>query len=449
MKTLDRYIIKELIPPFFCGLVVVMFVLLIDFILDVLNLIIAKGVPVFVVGKLFSYSLAWMFSLAVPMAVLVSSLMAFGRLAGDKELIAAKALGIPFWRMMLPAGLTMMLLSVVMVIFGDLVLPESNKHARTLMVQIHKKKPLAALYPRIFISDFPNIILYMDQVDDKAGKIFGVRMYEKREGFSPRIIIAPEGEVKYDAQEDAISFTLFNGEIHDIDTDDPSRYTRGQFEKQVINIGNLGTQLGGETSQQRGDREFSIDMLKTQIGEYQSKIDSLHGLICKAVEKAIDSVFAVRHYDKPPVAKPERRALLTQRKVSAYIAGFKTAIADSARRMKKLEVELQKKYSLPLACLVFFLIGAPVGAWARRGGIGMAAGLSFGFFLIYWAFLIGGEEIADRGLVSPTVGMWSGNVVMAIAGLLMLYRVTYESRFAGFGWLSRFLVKRVRNQSES
>ncbi|RKZ28935.1 YjgP/YjgQ family permease, partial [bacterium] len=99
------------------------------------------------------------------------------------------------------------------------------------------------------------------------------------------------------------------------------------------------------------------------------------------------------------------------------------------------------KYSLPLACLVFLLVGAPVGAWARKGGLGIAVGLSFGFFLLYWAFLIGGEEIADRGIVSPTVGMWSGNVVLFVIAMIMLYRVTFEEKFAGFGWMQKLIQK--------
>ena len=444
MKTIDRYIIRELIPPLCGGLGVILFVLILDFILDILNLIIAKGVPTFTVARLFIYNLAWMLSLAMPMAALVSSLMAFGRLSGDKEIIASKALGIPFWRMMLPAAFVMLLLSVVMIIFGDIVLPEANLRAKTLMVSIHRKKPLTVLRPRVFIDDFPNIVLYMERSDDRTGKIYGVTLYEKRKAQPPRIIVAPEGDVQYDAKADAITFKLYNGEIHDVDREEPTRYTRAEFSKQVINIGDLGTKLGQEKLRKRGDRELNIEMLRNRIAEFGHKIDDTKKEITHAVDMMIDSVFIVRSGDKPRSRTPERRALLSQRKFHLRLQKYVSKAADAIRRKRKLSVELQKKYSLPLACIVFLLVGAPVGAWARRGGIGMAVGLSFGFFLLYWSFLIGGEELADRGIVSPAVGMWSGNVLMMLIGLFMLYRVSYESRFSGFGLLTKLLQKRKK-----
>ncbi len=441
MKTLDRYIIKELFPPFFGGFAVIMFVLVLDFILDILNLIIAKGVPVFVVLKLFIYSLAWMLSLAVPMSCLVASLMAFGRLSSDNEIIAARAVGIPFWRMMLPAAFVMALLSVIMVIFGDRIVPETNLRAKTIMVQIRRKKPLTALKPRAFINDFPNIVLYIEKIDDKQDKLYGVTIYEKRQGREPRIITAPVGEVKYDKQGDAITFTLYNGEIHDTDPDDPSQYTRAQFSRQVITIGDLGTKLGEEKLKRRGDRELTIGMLRQRIEKYKSESDSLKRAIREIVSGAIDSVLSGYQHNITSVS-PERRALLRQRKVLALLRKYSANLSNSLRRWRRLEVELHKKYSLPLACLIFFLVGAPVGAWVRKGGIGVAAGLSFGFFLIYWAFLIGGEEIADRNIISPAVGMWSGNIVMLIISAAMLYRVTYQSRFTGFGWMANLLRRR-------
>ena len=159
MKILDRYIIKNLFPPFLGALGVVLFVLVMDFLLDILNLIIAKGVPVWAVGKLFLYNLAWMLSLAIPMASLVASLMAYGRMSEDREIVAARSSGISFPRMMMPGLLIMVLLSAIMVIFNDKVVPEYNYKAKQMMVQIHRKKPLAAIRPRVFIDEFPGIVL--------------------------------------------------------------------------------------------------------------------------------------------------------------------------------------------------------------------------------------------------------------------------------------------------
>ncbi|HDG68097.1 MAG TPA: LptF/LptG family permease, partial [candidate division Zixibacteria bacterium] len=143
MKLLDRYIIRELMPPFFYSLAVIIFVLVLDFILKILNFIIAKGVPIIVVGKLFTFSLAPLMALAVPMASLMASLMAFGRLSEDKEIVALNALGVPFWRIMYPGLVFMILLSGVMLMFNISVVPEANFAVKKIFYQIHRKKPMA------------------------------------------------------------------------------------------------------------------------------------------------------------------------------------------------------------------------------------------------------------------------------------------------------------------
>jgi len=445
---MDRYIIKELFAPFTGGLGIILFVLVLDFLLDILNLIIAKGVPVFTVGKLFVFNLAWMLTLAMPMAALISSLMAYGRLSSDSEITATKALGVPFLRLMIPGILAMSLLSIVMIIFGDIVLPEANYSVKKLMVQIHKKKPMAALHPRIFIDDFPGLVLYMEKVDDRAGKIYGVTIYEKQQGRAPRTITAPEGDVRYDPEADAIAFTLYNGTIHDIDPEDPAKYTLAEFNRQVINITDLGIKLGDAGTKQRGDRELSIRMIHNQIAEQQAVIDSCREQIRRIVAGALDSLVVMRDYRRRPSSSPIRRAMLFEKKRLSRIKKLESKISNSLRRRRKLETELQKKYSLPLACLLFLILGAPVGAWARKGGLGIAVGLSFGFFLMYWAFLIGGEELADRGIVSPFIGMWTGNFILLVIGLSMLYRVTYEARFSGVGWLTT-LFQKIKDRREA
>ncbi|MCD6595213.1 LptF/LptG family permease [bacterium] len=441
MKVLDRYIIRELIPPFIGSLTVILFVLILDFLLKILNLIIAKGVPVFAVGKLFVYNLSWMFLLAMPMAALMASLMVFGKFSQDREITAAKSLGIPFWRMLIPAAFAMALLSIVMILFGDKIVPNTNFESKILFSQIHRKKPMAVLQARIFIDEFPGIVLYIDRIDDKSEKLYGVTLYEKRTGGKPRTITAPEGEIHYDNDADAIKFTLYNGVIHDIDPDDPTRYTLAEFDKQVINISDLGTKLGDANVKHRGDRELSIAMIKAKIVEQETILNKSRQRIRKIITGAIDSIFIPRRYNSKLTSSSVRRAMIIERKRYIEIRKMKFRIKNALYRIRKLATEHQKKYSLPLACLIFLLVGAPVGAWTRKGGLGIAVGLSFGFFLLYWAFLIGGEELADRGIVSPVVGMWSGNAVLFVIAMIMLYRVTFEERFSGFGWLQKFIQK--------
>ena len=425
MKILDRYIIKNLFPPFLGALGVVLFVLVMDFLLDILNLIIAKGVPAWAVGKLFLYNLAWMLSLAIPMASLVASLMAYGRMSEDREIVAARSSGISFPRMMMPGLLIMALLSAIMVIFNDKVVPEYNYKAKQMMVQIHRKKPLAAIRPRVFIDEFPGIVLYVGDMDDKEKILYDVLIFEKKRGAKSRTIVAPEGKVRYNPEADEISFTLYGGQIHELDPQDPSRYIRIDFDEETIIISELGTKLGEEARTFRGDRELNIAMIKEKIRSCHARIDSALSSLRQIAASAIDSLWVPRTYRGKPGASPTRRALLRERRRAGLIRRQIYVIKQSERRINKLTVEVHKKYALALACIFFFLVSAPLGALIRRGGLGVAVGLAFGFFLTYWAFLIGGEELADRGIVNPIIAMWSGNIVMGIIAVISMLKIIY------------------------
>ena len=425
MKILDRYIIKNLFPPFLGALGVVLFVLVMDFLLDILNLIIAKGVPAWAVGKLFLYNLAWMLSLAIPMASLVASLMAYGRMSEDREIVAARSSGISFPRMMMPGLLIMALLSAIMVIFNDKVVPEYNYKAKQMMVQIHRKKPLAAIRPRVFIDEFPGIVLYVGDMDDKKKILYDILIFEKKRGAKSRTIVAPKGKVRYNPEADEISFTLYGGQIHELDPQDPSRYIRIDFDEETIVISELGTKLGEEARTFRGDRELSIAMIKEKIHSYRARIDSALSSLRQIAASAIDSLWVPRTYRGKPGASPTRRALLRERRRAGLIRRQIYVIKQSERRINKLTVEVHKKYALALACIFFFLVSAPLGALIRRGGLGVAVGLAFGFFLTYWAFLIGGEELADRGIVNPIIAMWSGNIVMGIIAVISMLKIIY------------------------
>ena len=425
MKILDRYIIKNLFPPFLGALGVVLFVLMMDFLLDILNLIIAKGVPVWAVGKLFLYNLAWMLSLAIPMASLVASLMAYGRMSEDREIVAARSSGISFPRMMMPGLLIMALLSAIMVIFNDKVVPEYNYKAKQMMVQIHRKKPLAAIRPRVFIDEFPGIVLYVGDMDDKKKILYDVLIFEKKRGAKSRTIVAPKGKVRYNPEADEINFTLYGGQIHELDPQYPSRYIRIDFDEETIVISELGTKLGEEARTFRGDRELNIAMIKEKIRSCHARIDSALSSLRQIAASAIDSLWVPRTYRGKPGASPTRRALLRERRRAGLIRRQIYVIKQSERRINKLTVEVHKKYALALACIFFFLVSAPLGALIRSGGLGVAVGLAFGFFLTYWAFLIGGEELADRGIVNPIIAMWSGNIVMGIIAVISMLKIIY------------------------
>ncbi len=442
MKILSKYVLREHLAPFIGGLVIIMFVLLMDFILDALNLIIAKGVEPLIIIKLFSLNLAWMLALAVPMACLLAGLMAFGRLSEDGEITAAVGSGIPFVRLLVLPLFVALLLSFLMIYFSNDILPDANYEAKMLLGDIKRKKPTLAIKERVFIEDFPNVGMYIEELDEKTNELWGITIYDQAERRVPRVIQANYGKMNYSEATDALTFNLFDGTIHEIDDEDPSKYTRIDFDQQTIRFSDLGLKMERRGSGHRGDRELKIADMKARIATKDSAIERSLEAVKSISDKAYRAAFAPTRGDTDASALEiyriiGRRAKSTKQAVNSQL----NTIEAHKHYIRKYQVEIYKKITLPFACLFFLLVGAPVGAWTRKGGLGIAIGMGIGFFVVYWAFLIGGEELADRGFIAPWLAMWMPNFVMAAIGGGMLYRTIWSSHFKTVGALTRVWEK--------
>jgi lipopolysaccharide export system permease protein len=244
---------------------------------------------------------------------------------------------------------------------------------------------------------------------------------------------------------DGNTLTLYleDGEIHRIDETDPSRYNRLQFEHHQINIRGIGSDLVRSEGKHKGDREMSIEEMRARIGTVDRDIDetraSVRSAVVASVERLLASAASVEAPREPEGtdggAGAPAAAAATPRdgpggggdtarremaNLSAQLDRWARQVETKSREIARFEVEIQKKLAIPFACVVFVMIGGPLGIRVGRGGIGVSAGLSLGFFLIYYLFLVGGEELADRGLVPPLVAMWAANVLLAGCGAWLL-----------------------------
>ena len=265
---LKRYVLLEHLAPFFYSFAVIMFLLTVDLILQMLDLILGKGVELAVVLELFFLNTAWMVALAVPMSVLGGTLMAFGRMSGDNEMIAARALGIGMHQLIWPVLLCAGLLGVALVLFNDRVLPEFNHRARVLAMDIRRKQPSVALEPGIFIKDFEDYKILIGGIDQATSELENVIIYRYKTAGYPVTIFADGGAVSYDEGTDDVSLVLRRGEIHRVDEFDPGIYAKAKFEKQVLRLGKAGRRLSRTVSHYRNDREMSIGMLSKRAATY-------------------------------------------------------------------------------------------------------------------------------------------------------------------------------------
>ncbi len=187
------------------------------------------------------------------------------------------------------------------------------------------------------------------------------------------------------------------------------------------------------------------------VDSLRQLLDTSRAHIAALVRQELSNVFAPRKMSPLLPQSSLQSKIAAQNRLIALTAsleGEQSRAAYYGRRIHEYSVEIYKKYSIPFACIVFILIGAPLGIMARRGTFGVAASLSLGFFLLYWASLIGGEKLADRGFIDPWFGMWSANIFIGIAGFYLTFRTARESLTIDWSSLRRFVPKQWRSEEE-
>jgi len=439
---LDRYILREHNGPFWFALVVITLVLIVDFVPDVVSMVVSKGLSTSVILQVFVLNLAWMLALSVPMAVLSGTLMAFGRMAADSEILAAKAAGVSLYRIVAPVVLVAAVIGTGLIYFNNDVLPDANHRARLLMSDIRRKRPTLDLKPNVLEDRIPGYHLLIKDIDPRSSKIADITIFEQKGRQSPRTVVAKRGDMSYSADGRTLILQLFDGEVHEIDPEDVGKYRRTAFEEQTFYLGGVEDDFNRTDSEYRTDREKSSQQMREDIAAWRLAIAPHYQSINTACSTLVSALFigppdsvntqmplplASASFDRAnSFSEARQRALNRVARIQNIIVRETAAVANQTRLIDQYLIEIHKKYSIPAACLVFVLIGGPLGVRARRGGLGVGMGVSLGLFLVYWAFLIGGEDLADRDIVSPFWAMWAADILIGAIGLVLLWSVTNE-----------------------
>ena len=435
MRILPSYILRSHLVPFLLGFGVVTFVFEMDVLFDYLDLVINRGVPALAVLQLFGLSLGFVIALSVPCAVLIATLMTFGRLSQDNEITALRASGIHLFKAAVsPPLAAAAVLAVGLVLFNNYVYPDANHAFASLLVDIGRMRPTVKLQEGVFITDFPGYNLLVQSVNGLTNEMRGVTIYQLHAGGPPTTILAKKGYLTYTPDGRTAVLELEDGEIHEIPAGEAgvNRYHRLQFRKHTINIQGAGGLLERTVRSARGDREKSAAQLLLDRAEIVTSYE-------QGLERQREALQAAGVPEKDWAALAPERAPLGAKVAMALGAVFRRreAIDEIAkrypnvqmsldlwamerralmRRAAGLSVEIHKKFALPVACVVFVLIGAPIGMRVRRAGPAVAFA-SIGFFLFYYVCLIGGEELANRLLLPPWFAMWLANLVLGTLGL--------------------------------
>jgi len=435
MQILRTYILRQHLVPFLLGFAVVTFILEMDVLFDYLDLIVNRGVPVGIVGQLFLLSLGYIVALSVPCAVLVAVLMTFGRLSQDNEITALRASGVNLGAVLVGPVAASVVVAVGLTLFNNHVLPETNHAFAGLLIDIGRMRPTVKLQEGVFVTDFPGYNLLVKSVNGRTNEMRGVTLYQLNPGGPPTTILAKRGYLSYTPDGRTAVLELRDGEIHEIPEDAlgaARKYRRLVFQTHVLHIAGAGGVLERSVRDTRSDREMSAASL---FAERRSLREQYEAQRTARVARMADLGVTEQQFrllvpeDVPWLSALGGLWARLAHRTDAYapfgprrdqirgeVGLWKLERDAMLKRIAGLSVEFHKKFSLPVACIVFVLVGAPLGMRVRRAGPAVAF-VSIAFFLFYYMCLVGGEELANRLLLPPWLAMWMANIVIGLWGI--------------------------------
>ncbi len=441
MKIFDRYILKEHLGTFFFAFVTIMFVFILSFLTQFLERLIGKGLDFRIILEVVALQSAWMVGLAVPMAVLVSTVMAFSSLTNSSELTVMRSGGISIYRLVAPVLLAALALSLMMERFNNVLMPEANYKANALFADITRMKPGLGIDKNAFSDVIQGYSIMVRDIDNETGELRDIVLYDRGRPDVRTVIMAARGRIQFSQDYSHLVLTLEDGQIHELSLPAMDRYRKMVFARNryVFDATGYGFERTDDGNRRRGGKELSAADLLSIAREFRLKGRVAESSIDKGIEQLKKEVAAIRNRsDADSLLSP---STLPPAVTGRAIESVDTLIGNVSLRIEQMQqnrkafsdymVEYHKKYSLAFACLVFAVVGAPLGVMARRGGFGAGAALSLFFFVLYWVLLIGGEKIAERGLLLPAISVWLPNVVLAVTGLFMIYRLSSSASGSG------------------
>lgn len=373
MKILDKYIVREFVPPFLLGLLLFTFVLLINKIFKLTEMVVNKGVSLWEVVRLVSYIMPSFLTLTIPMAVLLATLVAFGRFSTDSEITAFKATGFSAYRLMMPIMGIALLATAFTAYFSLYLGPEKARSFKQDLFVLAKSKAFAGFEEEMFNDSFKNVVIYARRTPS-PNEMEGVFISDERNPAEPYVIIAQKGSMDLDFDTGYAYMNLTNGSIHKRGGKDRKSYQEINFDKNTIAI-NLYDKFFSDTLDKKSKREMSLGEIRTVLGELNLQADKKYPLL----------------------------------------------------------TEYYKRFTIPLACIVFGIIGPPLGMYSRRSGKSAGISVALGIFTVYYLLMKGGENLASNGRVDPFLAVLLPNLVIGALGVCLVVlaakekTVTFES----------------------
>ncbi|MGE5796457.1 MAG: LptF/LptG family permease [Ignavibacteria bacterium] len=451
---LSFYILRNHLIPFIFSAAALIGIFILQFLMKFADRLVGKGLDTWVIIKLILFNLAWMVVLVVPMATLVATLMAFGAMSQNNEITVMKSSGTSLYKMMTAPLIASVLLGYLLFLFNNDVLPDANHQAKILMGDISRQRPTLSLEPGVFSQEVSNYAILVREIEKNSNRLYDITIYDYTNPGKINVVTAEKGKIYFSPDQTKLIMDLENGEIHESQVAQTNLYRKLVFKRHRIAMpGDQFTFQRSGPGGPRGERELSIQAMQRIVDSTMMVKENFATMLNREAKKFLfaDSVNA---YASNPNLSLKKKDILYIRAIdkvntakNLVLANFRRIMNEQAN-IDKYNVEIHKKYALPVACIIFILIGAPLGVMVKRGGFGVAASISLFFFLLYWAFLIGGEKLSERNFFSPFWGMWSANILLGAAGLFLTYRSVQETITIKFELLKKLIPKRWRTAEE-
>lgn len=368
--TLRRYFLREVAVPFLFGIGIFTFILLIARMLKLVELVVNRGVPILEIGKLFAYILPTFLEVTVPMALLLAVLLAVGRLSADSEIVALRTSGISLYQMMRPIAFFTVCVYFLNLFLAVYARPWANSQLKASLYEIAKTRASAGLRERVFNDDFAGLVIYVEHIQPPGDQLGGVLIADSRDPNQRNTVLAKRGFIVSNEEMHTVTLRLLDGNIHTFMPGEKS-YHKTDFTVYDVTL-NLAAALAKFSQREKEPAEMSVGELRTAIAERER----------------------------------------------------------AGKRASGELVELHRKFSLPFACLVFGLVGVPLGIRPARAVRSRGFSVSLVVIFLYYLLLTTGETMAQKGVLAPMVGLWVPNVVFLLFGAALFVIAARERPLA-------------------
>ena len=467
MKTIHKLVLKAYLGPMLMTFFIVIFVLMMNFVWRYIDELVGKGLDAMVIIELICYATVNMITMGLPLAMLLAAIMTMGNLGENYELLAMKSAGMSLPQIMKPLIIVVGLISVGgFFIINDLV-PYANRKMFSIIYDIRQQKQTIEFQDGLFFNGIENMSIRVEKQDPKTNLLRGVLIYDNRNtSGNMTTTIADSGYIRLSDDKKFLMVSLFNGETYE-QTRNSKWYTQSTLRHHVFERQDGTIPMEGFDFQRSDESAFGGSSQTRDIKELQQAIDSLDLLVNDATASSYDPLLKQQIFQKDnTILLPEKDSLYVDRryhhktlscdslltlqtrkkndiwksarnaaKSSRNMFAFDESTAKEAlNQLYRSKNEWHRKLAFPVSIMIFFLIGAPLGAIIRKGGLGMPIVISVGFFVIYYIISISGEKWAREGDWSSLMGMWISSIILTPIAIYLTYKATNDSSLLDTDW---------------